>query len=665
MATKGKLKKKAKLRYAEYYDLQNTLDNLYTESKGGRIFKNLMPLILSEENIKLAFRTLKKNKGSRTAGTDSKTIKNLAKLSDERLIYLVQRKLRWYEPQSVRRVEIPKPNDPTKLRPLGIPTIMDRLIQQCVLQILEPICEAKFHDSSHGFRPNRSTEHAIAEAYKHMQLTHCSFVVDVDIKGFFDNVNHGKLLKQMWTMGIRDKALISVISAMLKAEVAGIGFPEKGTPQGGIISPLLSNIVLNELDWWIHSQWTGMPTKRQYAVGISQNGSLIHSSRYGSLRAKTQLKECHIVRYADDFRIFCKTRSDAQKLYFATKDWLHHRLGLEVNEQKSQIVNLKKRYSEFLGFKMKLNRRGTKKNGEPKFIVQSHITEKSAEKIAQKARELIYNIQNPADRNEQFQATYFYNSFVIGVHNYYDMATHVQKDFRKIAFPIHKSLKVRLRDRLKTKKQLEQKKIKPTVPKHIQEAYGKSQQLRFVGNDKVLVPIGYVSHKKPIAKGRTVNKFTPEGRERIHKGLERIDKNILHYLMRNPVRYRSIEFNDNRLSLYCAQQGKCAVSGIFLDRDDVYCHHRTPRHLGGKDNYKNLIIVSEVIHKLIHANSEETIFKLLRGLNLGQAQIRKLNQLRKLAIVESCFVIPDVIPDGAPCEGKLSCTVLSGGKSGD
>ncbi len=657
MSAKGKQKKKAKLRFAEYYDLQDTLDKLYTDSQNGKLFQNLMPLICAEENIKLAFRTLKKNKGSKTAGTDSKTIKNLAKLSDERLIYLVQRKLQWYEPQPVRRVEIPKPNDPAKLRPLGIPTIMDRLIQQCVLQILEPICEAKFHDSSHGFRPNRSTEHAIAEAYKHMQLTHCSFVVDVDIKGFFDNVSHGKLLKQMWTMGIRDETLISVISAMLKAEVAGIGFPEKGTPQGGIISPLLSNIVLNELDWWIHSQWTGMPTKRQYAVGVSANGSLIHSSRYGSLRNLTKLKECHIVRYADDFRIFCKTRGDAQKLFYATKDWLHHRLGLEINEQKSQIVNLKKRYSEFLGFKMKLNRRGKKKNGEPKYIVQSHITEKSAEKIALKARELIYNIQNPADKSGQFAATYVYNSFVIGVHNYYDMATHVQKDFRKIAFPIQKSLKIRLRERLKTKKQLEEKKSNYTIPAHIQEAYGKSKQLRFVGYDKVLVPIGYISYKKPLAKVRKVNKYTPEGREYIHKGLERIDKNILHYLMRNPVRNCSVEFNDNRLSLYCAQQGKCAVSGVFLEKDDVYCHHRTPKYLGGKDNYKNLVIVSEAIHKLIHANNPDTIFKLLNGLNLNVKQIKKLNQLRKLAIVQSCFVIPDVIPDGTPCEVKVSCTV--------
>lgn len=126
--------------------------------------------------------------GSRTAGTDGRTIKDLESLSDEKLIALVQRKLNWYIPQSVRRVEIPKGNDPSKKRPLGIPTILDRLIQQCVLQVLEPICEAKFHDHSFGFRPNRSQEHAIALVYKNIQLSHYCYVVDIDIKGFFDGL---------------------------------------------------------------------------------------------------------------------------------------------------------------------------------------------------------------------------------------------------------------------------------------------------------------------------------------------------------------------------------------------------------------------------------------------------------------------------------------------
>ena len=140
------------------------------------------------------------------------------------------------------------------------------------------------------------------------------YVVDIDIKGFFDNVSHGKLLKQMWNMGIQDKRVLSIISAMLKAEVAGIGFPQKGTPQGGIISPLLSNIVLNELDWWIASQWENMPTRKNREYARSDNGVIDKSQKYEMLRKGSALKECYIVRYADDFKIFCRKRSDAVKL---------------------------------------------------------------------------------------------------------------------------------------------------------------------------------------------------------------------------------------------------------------------------------------------------------------------------------------------------------------
>ena len=136
------------------------------------------------------------------------------------------------------------------------------------------------------------------------------YVVDVDIKGFFDNVNHGKLLKQLWTLGIRDKRLLCVLSKMLKAPIQGEGVPTKGVPQGGVLSPLLSNVVLNELDWWISSQWGTFPTKTNYTHDLSRYQNLRRTSRM-------RMKEIFIVRYADDFKLFCKCRSDAVQRYGA------------------------------------------------------------------------------------------------------------------------------------------------------------------------------------------------------------------------------------------------------------------------------------------------------------------------------------------------------------
>lgn len=310
--------------------------NCIAESKNGKIFNKLVEVIIQPENIRLAYRNMKKNDGSHTPGTDGKTIADLEKISDEEIVTPVQRKLTWYVPQSVRRVEIRKDNG--KIRPLGIPTILDRLIQQCVLQVLEPICEAKFHDHSYGFRPNRSQQNAIAQVHKNMQLSHLHYVVDIDIKGFFDNVNHGKLLKQMWTMGIRDKKLLSIISAMLKAEVAGIGFPEVGTPQGGIISPLLSIIVLNELDWWLASQWEEIPTRYPFKMHPNPNGTPNKGNKFASLR-RSKLKEVTCVRYADDFKIFTSSYQSAIKLFYATQNWLKERLGLDISPEKSKETN--------------------------------------------------------------------------------------------------------------------------------------------------------------------------------------------------------------------------------------------------------------------------------------------------------------------------------------
>lgn len=615
--------KKQKLRNAEYYDFQGVQDKLYEQSKRGKIFKNLVEVITSEENIKLAYRNIKKNTGSYTAGVDNKTIKDLAKWQDDRLIEYVRKKFQWYIPQAVRRVEIPKSSDPTKKRPLGIPTIMDRLIQQCILQVLEPICESKFHNKSNGFRPNRSCETAITQAEKNMQLSKLHFVVDIDIKGFFDNVNHGKLLKQMWTMGIHDKKLISIISAMLKAEVAEIGFPEKGTPQGGIISPLLSNIVLNELDWWISSQWETIPTHYEYKISVDKRGVASSGGRLWALK-HSNLKECRFVRYADDFKIFCRTRQDAEKLFIATKKWLKERLGLDISPEKSKIVNLREHYSEFLGFKLKVREKGKYPNGEKRYVIHSHISDKAMKNIHTKTKYYIHKMQKPDDRKNAYEVVQNYNAFVMGVHNYYCIATNVSQDFAKIAFPISKSLKARLKENISNK---------GICSSLIKKRYGKSKQLIYVYGF-ALIPMGYVKHRAPLDKKKSVNKYTAEGRAEIHKKLEMINMDTLYQIMQNPVKQRSIEYNDNRLSLYCAQQGKCAVAKQILKIGKMHCHHKIPIKNGGKDNYGNLIFLTEEVHILLHATDTAVIEHYMSILKLNHNQMIKLNKLRKQAGLE-------------------------------
>ena len=341
------------LRHAEYYDMQSTFDELYARSQAGEIFDCLMDVILSRENILLAYRNIKSNIGSFTPGTDKLKISDIGKLTaDEvtaRVCKIVKGGKNGYTPRSVRRKEIPKPNGST--RPLGIPCIWDRLIQQCIKQVMEPICEARFSNNSYGFRPNRSVENAIAAIYRLMQRSGLYYVVEFDVKGFFDNVDHSKLIKQLWSLNIRDKELLYVIRRILKAPIlmpdGHTEHPTKGTPQGGIISPLLANVVLNELDHWIESQWQCNPVTENYSHRENAAGCPIQSHAYRAMR-NTRLKEMYIVRYADDFRILCRTKEQADRTLIAVTHWLKERLRLDVSPEKTRVVDTRRSYSEFL-----------------------------------------------------------------------------------------------------------------------------------------------------------------------------------------------------------------------------------------------------------------------------------------------------------------------------
>ena len=602
--------KKDKLRYNEYYDTQQIFDDLHRRASEGQTFDNLYELIIDERNIALAYRTIKSNRGSTTKGTNLHTIKDIKEWTEEQVVEYIRKRLRNYHPQKVRRVYIPKLNG--SMRPLGIPTIEDRIIQQCIKQVLEPICEAQFYEYSFGFRPNRSAKHAIARCYHLMQRADLHYVVDIDIKSFFDNVNHGKLLKQMYTMGIRDKRVLAIISKMLKCEVEGEGVQSKGVPQGGILSPLLSNIVLNELDWWIASQFRELPTKHEYSCMLAHCHAL----------KKTGLKEMHIVRYADDFKIFCKTYDQARRTKIATINWLKERLSLDVSPEKTKIVNLKKSYSDFLGFKMKVQRNGIKHyngNEKQKYTVKSMVSDKAVKRMTENLKTQIKDIQHAAAPEQELAKL---NQMIFGYHNYYNCATHAVKSFHKIEYKLLKGMKNRLGPMVT--KTGHQNKV-------IQKYYGKSKAIKYYCGYAV-IPISYISTSPPVQFKAKTSDYTEEGRKLIHDYLKMtLSSRIADMMSIAPRRITdTVEFLDNRISVFAAQNGQCAVTGEILKAFTFHCHHIIPKELGGTDQYNNLIIVSVSVHKLIHAVKDEVIKKYLDYIKPTAKQLDKINQLRKL-----------------------------------
>lgn len=589
------------IRYKQYYEFGDIQKELFESSKTGGNFKDLLEIILSDENIMLAYRNVKNNSGSKTKGSDGYTIIHLAERDKESFLTEIRRTLTSYKPQSIRRVHIPK-HDGTK-RPLGIPTIKDRLIQQMFLQVLEPICEAKFYNHSYGFRPLRSTRHAIARVQTLININKLHYTVDMDIKGFFDNVDHNLLIKQLWNIGIKDRRVLAIISKMLKAPIQGVGIPSKGVPQGGILSPLLSNVVLNDLDQWVSNQWESFETRHKYSG---------NDVKITNLKRASQLKEGYIVRYADDFRIMARDHKTAWKWFHAVKGYLKDRLKLDISKEKSKVINLRKRSSVFLGYKIKAVPKSKK------YVAKTNVADRNVEQITKRLRGQIKQLK----KHPTPGGVALYNSVVLGSQQFFKYATHVNKDFEKIEFSLLKTLRGNLKDVARYGY------IKVDKSSAYHKFYGHRKKKTYAFNKAgYLFPISGIKTQNNLNFSQSLNPYnTPK--------VFSWDMELVK-LMRANIPNRSIEYLDNRLSIYSMQKGKCAISNMLLTADIAHCHHKLPVSLGGTDRYNNLVFVHKMVHRLIHATNLEIINKYIKILSLNAVQIRKLNQLRALCKLES------------------------------
>lgn len=286
---------------------------------GAKKVHSLIDKVYQRKNLEMAWETVQANRGS--GGVDGQTLEEFAAQLDQQLDRL-HRELQEnvYRPQPVRQVQIPKAGKPGEFRTLGIPTIYDRVCQQALLHRLEPIFEPVFDEANFGYRRGRSTKDAMRKVWKEIQSGR-EWIVDADWKDFFGSVDHAKLLTLV-AQRIADGRVLRLIEAMLKAGSYGKGrlFPtERGTPQGGVVSPLLSNILLTPFD------------------------------------QEMRLKGYQLTRYADDWVATCESAAEARAAVAAALRILKE-LGVQLHPQKTRIVHLRQGF-EFLGYKIKRGQR--------------------------------------------------------------------------------------------------------------------------------------------------------------------------------------------------------------------------------------------------------------------------------------------------------------------
>ena len=329
---------------------------------------NLLEKIVERDNLNTAYKRVKANRGSH--GVDEMTVDELLPYLKEHGQAIRQAVLEGsYTPKPVRRVEIPKPGG--GVRQLGIPTVLDRMIQQAILQVLTPIFDPDFSEHSYGFRPGRSAKEAVLKAKDHIEAGY-TWVVDIDLARYFDTVNHDKLMSLV-ARKVKDKRVLKLIRAYLNSGVMINGVVvevEEGCPQGGPLSPLLSNIMLDELD-----------------KELEKRGH----------------KFC---RYADDCNAYVKSKRAGERVMQSITEYLEKKLKLKVNQEKSAVDRPWKR--KFLGFSFY-----NKKDG-----VGIRVHAKPLDKLKDRVREILSR-SNGLSMEQRVRAL---NYFIIGWVNYFGLA---------------------------------------------------------------------------------------------------------------------------------------------------------------------------------------------------------------------------------------------------
>ena len=404
-------------------ELRAIQDVLYRTAKaaydeGNRpSFGGLIEIMSAKATIITAIHNIKANKGANTPGVDGVRIRNYLQSREDWVINDIQSAFRHYVPKMVRRKYIDKPGK-TEKRPLGIPTIRDRIVQECVRIVLEPIMEAQFYEHSYGFRPMRDTKMALERITGTVHQNGYHWIVEGDISKCFDRIDHSILLRRLYHVGIKDQRVLMIIKSMLKAGIMDeCDVNEDGTPQGGILSPLLANVYLDILDEYVAKQWMDKKVHTAYRD---------QSVKMTALRKRSSLIPGVLVRYADDFVVITDSREHAQFWKESIGHFLATEMKLTLSPEKTLITDVRKRYIQFLGYEYKVVRGKSRKGYIPRTIPNRKRLKSKVEEIHAN----ILAIPKNVSRDIVIQQIHLINSQIRGLVNYYENTTWVTVAFK-------------------------------------------------------------------------------------------------------------------------------------------------------------------------------------------------------------------------------------------
>ncbi|WP_242833175.1 group II intron reverse transcriptase [Desulfosporosinus acidiphilus] len=509
---------------------------------------------------------------------------------------------------------------------MTVPAIIDRVIQEILRILIEPIMEAQFFKHSYGFRPMRDAHMALERTTDVCHKTGYHWIIEGDIRGCFDNINHTKLIKQLWHMGIHDRRILMIVKKMLKAGVMNESrITEVGTPQGGIISPLLANVFLHKLDQWIVREWEEKKTRHEY-----------HPNSRNKELNKTNLKPAYLVRYADDWILVTNSKSNAEKWKRHIENYLDNKLKLKLSPEKTLITNVKKNPIQFLGYSYK-QVPGKSRTG---WIPRTRPNDKRLKAKVEELRKRTKTLRK-LNAEQLVHQINDLNSALIGIGNYYQPATWVNIELNRYA----DSLKYTAFKALKPKGgKWTPANICSNLPLRHKDYTTQIPAIKYKDLTIGVTSLGFVKWRKVYQKNLVETPYTPEGRkahyertlkrERLARDDITMSLTLSHLIARGLTEPKyNFEYLMNRGYAFNRDKGKCKICGEPIIGYELETHHINPKlPIDQINKVNNLASTHQTCHKLIHCGQD--VLKLV-----GKKAHKKIIKFRERLKLEAQEIV--------------------------